>query len=96
MSVYVIGQITIKNSQKWEEYKAQVPQTLESFNASVVLRGNAVESLDGNDAYTDIVVLEFDTLAEAKKWYSSSRYQTLIPLRKEAANVVLKIYEAMK
>jgi uncharacterized protein (DUF1330 family) len=42
------------------------------------------------------VVLEFDTLAEAKKWYSSSRYQTLIPLRKEAANVVLKIYEAMK
>ena len=94
MSVYVIGQIIIKNSQKWEEYKAQVPQTLESFNASVVLRGKAVESLDGNDAYTDIVVLEFDTLAQAKKWYSSTAYQKLIALRKEAANVVLKIYES--
>lgn len=94
MSVYIIGQITIKNSQKWEEYKAQVPQTLESFNASVVLRGKAVESLDGDDAYTDIVVLEFDTLAQAKKWYSSTAYQKLIALRKEAANVVLKIYES--
>lgn len=94
MSVYVIGQIIIKNSQKWEEYKAQVPQTLESFNASVVLRGKAVESLDGDDAYTDIVVLEFDTLAQAKKWYSSTAYQKLIALRKEAANVVLKIYES--
>ncbi len=95
MSVYVIGQITIKNMQKWEEYKAQVPQTLESFNASVVLRGKAVESLDGNDAYTDIVVLEFDSFPEAKKWYLSTAYQQLIPLRKEAANVVLKMYEAM-
>lgn len=94
MSVYIIGQITIKNSQKWEEYKAQVPQTLESFNASVVLRGKAVESLDGDDAYTDIVVLEFDTFAQAKKWYSSTAYQKLIALRKEAANVVLKIYES--
>lgn len=94
MSVYVIGQIIIKNSQKWEEYKAQVPQTLESFNASVVLRGKAVESLDGDDAYTDIVVLEFDTFAQAKKWYSSTAYQKLIALRKEAANVVLKIYES--
>jgi len=95
VSVYVIGQITIKNSQKWEEYKAQVPQTLESFNASVVLRGNAVESLDGNDDYTDIVVLEFDSFPEAKKWYLSSAYQKLIALRKEAANVVLKMYDAM-
>ena len=95
MSVYVIGQITIKDMQKWEAYKAQVPKTLESFNASVVLRGKAVESLDGNDNYTDIVVLEFDTFAEAKKWYTSTNYQKLIPLRKEAANVVLKIYDAM-
>jgi len=94
MSVYVIGQITIKDAKKWEEYKAQVPQTLESFNASVVLRGKAVESLDGDDAYTDIVVLEFDSFPEAKKWYSSTAYQKLIALRKEAANVVLKMYES--
>lgn len=94
MSVYVIGQITIKDTKKWEEYKAQVPQTLESFNASVVLRGKAVESLDGDDAYTDIVVLEFDSFPEAKKWYSSTAYQKLIALRKEAANVVLKMYES--
>lgn len=95
MSVYVIGQITIKNSQKWEAYKAQVPQTLERFNARVVLRGKAVENLDETDDYTDIVVLEFDSFSEAKKWYLSSSYQKLIPLRKEAAFVVLKMYGAM-
>lgn len=95
MKVYVIGHITIKDMQKWEAYKAQVPKSLEGFNTSIVLRGKVFEPLDGNDEYTDIVVLEFSTHQEAKNWYKSANYQKLIALRKEAANVVLKIYEAV-
>ncbi len=95
MKVYVIGHITIKDTKKWDEYKAQVPNSLEGFNASIVLRGKVFEPLDGNDEYTDIVVLEFATQQEAKNWYKSANYQKLIALRKEAANVVLKIYEAV-
>jgi uncharacterized protein (DUF1330 family) len=95
MSVYVIGKIIVNDIQKWEAYKSQVPQSLEGFDAEIVLRGKTVENLDGSDDYTDIVVLEFATHQEAKNWYKSANYQKLIALRKEAAHVVLKIYEAM-
>lgn len=96
MKVYAIGHIAIKDAKKWEAYKSQVPQSLEGFDAKIVLRGKTVENLDGSDDYTDIVVLEFATHQEAKNWYKSANYQKLIALRKEAAHVVLKIYKAMK
>lgn len=95
MSVYVIGQIIIKDEQKWEQYKAQVPQSLEGFDATIVLRGKSIEGLEENIEYTDIVVLEFSSLEQAKAWHSSTQYQALIPLRKSAADVVLKIYDAL-
>lgn len=95
MSVYVIGQIVIKDEVKWEEYKAQVPKSLEGFDATIVLRGKSVAPLEEQNEYTDIVVLEFPTLQKAKAWHSSAQYQQLIPLRKSAAKVVLKIYDAM-
>lgn len=95
MSVYVIGQIIIKDEVKWEQYKAEVPHSLEGFEANIVLRGKTLETLEENLEYTDIVVLEFPSLQLAKAWHASPNYQRLIPLRKEAAKVVLKIYDAM-
>lgn len=92
MAVFVVGQIIIKDEQKWERYKASVPKSLEGYDASILLRGSKESTLEQAIEYEHIVVLQFDSLQTAKAWHTSNAYQELIPLRKEAATVSLSIY----
>ena len=91
---YVVGQMTVKNETKWAEYRGQVLATLMPFGGELVFRGNQVRALSGECPHADIVVIRFASLADADGWHNSAAYQALIPLRKEAADVVLTTYEA--
>ncbi len=44
---YVIGHITIKDTEKWAEYRGKVPATLSEWGAEVVFRGKRAEVLTG-------------------------------------------------
>ena len=91
---YVVGQMTVKNPTKWAEYRGQVLATLVPWHGELVFRGDQVRALSGDCPHADIVVIRFPSLAEADGWHNSAAYQSLIPLRKEAADVVLTTYEA--
>ena len=89
---YVIGHITVKDPEKWIEYRDQVPATLKPWGAELVLRGKLASVLAGEHPHTDTVVIRFPDSETINKWYSSPAYQALIPLRKMAAEVVLLSY----
>jgi uncharacterized protein (DUF1330 family) len=91
---YVVGQITVKNEALWAEYRSKVPGTLAPWNAELVFRGQQVRALSGECPHADIVVIRFASLADADGWHNSAAYQALIPLRQNAADVVLTTYEA--
>ena len=96
-SAFVIGQITIKDAAKWAAYRDAVPATLLPWDARLLVRGkrfavlSAVQS--GAHAHTDTVVIRFPDPASIERWHASPAYQALIPLRREAADVVLVGYE---
>ncbi|PUE10477.1 DUF1330 domain-containing protein [Limnohabitans sp. T6-20] len=91
---YVVGQMTVKNPEKWAQYRGQVLATLTPWRGELVFRGNQVKALSGECPHADIVVIRFPSLADADGWHSSPAYQALIALRQEAADVVLLTYEA--
>ena len=93
-AAYVVGHLTVRNAEKWAEYRNLVPATLEPWNAELVLRGKRVAVLAGEHPHTDIVVIRFPDLEAASNWYSSPAYQALIPLRQQAAEMTLISYEA--
>ncbi len=90
---YVIGHITVKDQQKWTEYRSKVPATLETWGADLIFRGRLCSVLSGQHGHTDMVVIRFPDLESLNSWHSSPEYQSLIPLRKEAAEVDLLSYE---
>jgi uncharacterized protein (DUF1330 family) len=94
MAAYVIGHISVKDSEKWTQYRAKVPATLDQWGGELVLRGRRVAVLSGEHAYTDTVVLRFPDQASVAGWYGCAAYQALIPLREEAAEMVLISYES--
>jgi uncharacterized protein (DUF1330 family) len=85
----VIGHITVKDPEKWAEYRAQVPATLAPWQAELVLRGERLSLLAGEHRHTDTVVIRFPTREAIDGWYNSPDYQALIPLRQEAADLDL-------
>jgi uncharacterized protein (DUF1330 family) len=90
---YVVGHITVKDSAKWDEYRRQVPDTLAPWGAELVFRGQTAQVLAGEHAHTDIVVIRFPDRAAADGWHASAAYQALVPLRRQAAEVVLLSYD---
>lgn len=94
MTAYVIGHITIKSPAKWAEYRSQVPGTLTPWGGELVLRGTKADVLSGQFPHTDTVVIRFPDRESAVAWHDSTRYQELVALREEAADVDLVSYEA--
>ena len=92
-TAYLIGHITVKDPEKWAEYRSQVPATLGPWGAELVLRGKRVAVLTGEHAHTDVVVIRFPDREAINGWHASAAYQALIPLRQEAADVALISYE---
>ncbi len=92
-AAYVVGHITVKNPDKWGEYRRQVPDTLAPWGADVTFRGKKVAALAGDVPYDDIVVIRFPSADAVTGWFSSPAYQALIPLRQQAVDMVLLSYE---
>jgi uncharacterized protein (DUF1330 family) len=93
-AAYAVGHITVKNTEKWVEYRSKVPATIAPWNAELVFRGKLVDVLSGQHAHRDTVVIRFPNLAALQGWYRSPAYQALIPLREQAADVLLLAYQA--
>lgn len=89
---YLVGHITVKDAEKWAEYRSKVPATLAPWNAELVFRGQQVAALSGALPHADIVVIRFPDMASLDAWHASAAYQALIPLRRAAADVVLLSY----
>ena len=92
MSACVIGHITVRDEEKWAQYRAQVPATLAPWGAELLLRGQRAAVLSGEHAHTDTVVIRFPDVAAVDGWYNSPAYQALIPLRRQAADLDLVVF----
>ncbi|HXE40820.1 MAG TPA: DUF1330 domain-containing protein [Azonexus sp.] len=89
MSACVIDHITVKDEEKWAQYRAQVPATLAPWGAELLFRGQFAGLLDGDHRHTDTVVIRFPDRAAVDAWHGSAAYQALIPLRRQAADLDL-------
>tara|TARA_B100002003_G_scaffold188930_1_gene177650 strand:+ start:423 stop:716 length:294 start_codon:yes stop_codon:yes gene_type:complete len=94
MTAYVIGNITVKDPDKWEEYRSLVPETLVPWDGELVLRGTQAKVLSGQYRHTDTVVIRFPDSDSVANWHNSPAYQALVPLRTRAADVDLVTFEA--
>lgn len=85
----VIGHITVRDTARWAEYRSRVPATLAPWGAELVFRGRLFEVFGGDHGHTDTVVIRFPSVEASRNWFHSPAYQALIPLRQQAADVVL-------
>jgi len=93
MAAYFIVDVEITDAAGFEEYRKLVPGTVEKYGGRFLVRGGQVEKLEGEWQPTRVVVLEFPSLEQAKRWYNSSEYREPKALRFRTANTNLILVE---
>jgi len=95
MPAYVIIEIQVHDAAKFEEYKKKAPPSIAAYGGKYLVRGGAVETLDGTWAPERIVVLEFPTMARAREWYNCDMYADAIQLRHASATSQFILVEGL-
>ncbi len=93
MAAFVIVDVAIHNYKEYEEYKKLTPATIAAFNGKFVVRGGLTVSLEGDWKPERIVVVQFPTVDQAKKWWNSDLYSAAKVIRQKAANTKMIIVE---
>lgn len=92
-NAYLIGHVTVKDAEKWSEYRNKVPGTFKPWGGELVFRGKLASVLSGYHEHSDTVVIRFPDLQALNDWHSSPQYQSIITLRQEATEMDLLAYE---
>ena len=86
MPAYVIVETDVTDPEQYEQYKAASPAAIEAGGGRFLVRGGELVVLEGDWQPPRIVVLEFEDLQAAKRWYESEAYQEAKKLRAGAAS----------
>ena len=70
-----------------------VPATITAHGGRFLVRGGAVEVLEGGFVPRRVLVLEFPDADALKRWYRSPEYRPLLALRKRASKGSLYMAE---
>ncbi len=93
MAAYFIAQIEVTDAETFKGYGARVPATIEKYGGRYLARGGALTPLEETPPKPRVVVIEFDSVEAAKRWYESEDYAPLAAMRRSAANGPLFIVE---
>lgn len=94
MAAYLVGHITVKDDELWQQYMTGVSESIAPFDSKIIFRGQLDKILAGEHEHNLVVVIEFSDQSILDAWYGSEKYQSLIPLRDKAADVVITTYKA--
>lgn len=81
MPAYLIADLEVTNPAEFDEYRKGVPATIAQYGGKYLVRGGALESLEGGWSMKRVVILEFPSMAQAKAWYTSPEYKDLLAMR---------------
>jgi uncharacterized protein (DUF1330 family) len=89
MPAYVIVETDVTDPEQYERYKAAAFDAVSAAGGRYLARGGELAVLEGDWQPPRLVILEFEDLAAARRWYDSERYQAARGLREGAARLRL-------
>jgi uncharacterized protein (DUF1330 family) len=93
MAAYVIVDMTVTDPVKIEEYRKLAGAAIAALGGKFLARGGKTEVFDGDWKPQRIVVIEFPSLEQAKRWRSSPEYGKACEVRDRAARTRMIVVE---
>ncbi|HEY9528890.1 MAG TPA: DUF1330 domain-containing protein [Anaerolineales bacterium] len=95
MTAYVIVDINVTDPVRYDDYKKLAAPTVELYGGKYIARGGKTEVLEGDWSPSRLVILQFDTMEQAKSWLHSPEYSGPRSLRHETATSNMVVIEGV-
>lgn len=95
MTAYIIADVTVTDAEKMANYREWSTKAMQEHGAKVLVRGGAIEVLEGPWNPTRLVVMAFDTVEQAKAYYNSQTYTHARSLREGAGVMRMVVVEGV-
>lgn len=97
---YVIAEVEPAPARKADpaaarRYAEEAPKSIAAFGGRYVVRGGAVQTVEGEAPKGILVVIGFDSLAQARGWYDSPAYRAIQPIRANSTRSRILIVEGV-
>jgi len=83
--VYVIADIEVTDPDAYEDYRRLSSAAAEKYHGRWLVRGGAIDLLEGDWEPHRLVVVEFEDEEAARRWYSSPEYAEAKAVRLRSA-----------
>lgn len=94
MSAFFVANVRVKNPEKFQRYAQAAGQSMQPFGGSVLIKGASRRTLAGPEGFPNLALVQFPDHDSLEAWYQSPEYQALVPLRDEAADMLITSYDA--
>lgn len=81
MTAYIVAHVGIEDWDAYREYMRHTPRVIERFGGRFIVRGGALETLEGPEETLRLVVIEFPSAEAARGFYHSAEYAGIKTLR---------------
>lgn len=95
MAGYVIVNDEISDEAGFAEFRQKVGATVAAHGGRYLVRGGATEVIDGDWAPDRLVVIEFDSVDQAKAWLNSADFLAIKDLRVSSASASVVVAEGV-
>lgn len=92
---YVVVQIAIDDPAQYERYKQLAPPSIIRYGGRYLVRGGALETLEGGWGPSRLVILEFPSMAAARAWWASPEYAPAKAIRNACARSEMLVVEGL-
>ena len=77
MAAYVIINVEVTDEAAYHSLRQQAPASVEAHGGRYLVQGGAAEVIRGNWTPHRLVVLEFDSVEQAREWQNAPDYADL-------------------
>ena len=95
MTAYVIVDIEVTDPEGYKEYAKMAPETVNLYGGKYIARGGHNETLEGDWKAKRLVILEFPSVEQAKRWVNSPEYAPARKLRHQYAHSNMVVVEGV-
>ena len=91
---YIIADIHVRDKEGFEKFREMAKPIVEEYGAKVLVRTPNAEAREGKKPGV-VVVFEFESIDQARKFYESEAYQAAKAVREKACDTDLIIAEGV-
>jgi uncharacterized protein (DUF1330 family) len=95
MPAYVISEVDLLDSEQADAYRALAQDSIVRYGGRYLVRGAALDVLEGAAASGRLVIVEFPSAEQARRWYASPEYAAALKIRQHALRRRLILVEGV-